>query len=155
MFHFRRISCIGNACSFELDDTAMNLTTPALLFPAISLLLAAYTNRFLSTAQVIRQLHAKYQSGDKDVVTRQIDNLRVRINLIRRMQMMAVTGFILCALSMFLIYIKQIEIAEIVFGCSLSMLVLSLLVSLYEIVISTKAIEIELEDMELGLEQYR
>lgn len=73
----------------------MNLTTPALLFPAISLLLAAYTNRFLSTAQVIRQLHAKYQSGDKDVVTRQIDNLRVRINLIRRMQMMAVTGFIL------------------------------------------------------------
>lgn len=56
---------------------------------------------------------------------------------------------------MFLIYIKQIEIAEIVFGCSLSMLVLSLLVSLYEIVISTKAIEIELEDMELGLEQHR
>lgn len=131
----------------------MNLTTPALLFPAISLLLAAYTNRFLSTAQVIRQLHAKYQSGDKELVTRQIDNLRVRIHLIRRMQMMAVGGFILCALSMFLIYLQQTGIAEIVFGCSLLMLVLSLLLSLYEIVISTRAIDIELEDMALGLEQ--
>ena len=131
----------------------MNLTTPALLFPAISLLLAAYTNRFLSTAQVIRQLHTKYQSGDKELVTRQIDNLRVRIHLIRRMQMMAVGGFILCALSMFLIYLQQIGIAEIVFGCSLLMLVLSLLLSLYEIVISTRAIDIELEDMALGLEQ--
>lgn len=133
----------------------MNLTTPALLFPAISLLLAAYTNRFLSTAQVIRQLHAKYQSGDKELVTRQIDNLRVRIHLIRRMQMMAVGGFILCALSMFLIYLQQTGIAEIVFGCSLLMLVLSLLLSLYEIVISTRAIDIELEDMALGLEQRR
>lgn len=132
----------------------MNLTTPALLFPAISLLLAAYTNRFLSTAQVIRQLHAKYQTGNKDVVTRQITNLRTRIILIRRMQMMAVTGFILCALSMFLVFIKVDLVAQIVFGCSLSMLVVSLLVSLYEIVISTKAIEIEMEDMELGLERH-
>lgn len=129
----------------------MNLTTPALLFPAISLLLSAYTNRFLSVAQVIRQLHAKYQGDAKDVVIRQIANLRIRIILIRRMQMMAVSGFILCALSMFLVFIKIDLVAQIVFGCSLFMLVLSLLASLYEIVISTKAIEIEMEDMELHI----
>jgi hypothetical protein len=132
----------------------MNLTTPALLFPAISLLLAAFTNRFLSTAAVIRQLHAKYQTGDKDVVTRQIANLRTRIILIKRMQTMAVIGFILCALSMFLVFIKIDLAAQIVFGGSLSMLVISLLMSLYEIVISTEAIEIEMEDMELGLQRH-
>jgi hypothetical protein len=132
----------------------MNLTTPALLFPAISLLLAAYTNRFLSTAQVIRQLHAKYQSAEKDVVTRQIANLRKRILLIRRMQVMAVSGFILCALSMFLVFIEFDLVAQTVFGGALFMLVLSLLLSLYEIWISTDAIEIEMEDMELALKRH-
>jgi len=132
----------------------MNLTTPALLFPAISLLLAAYTNRFLSTAQVIRQLHAKYQSAEKDVVTRQIANLRKRILLIRRMQVMAVSGFILCALSMFLVFIEFDLVAQAVFGGALFMLVLSLLLSLYEIWISTDAIEIEMEDMELALKRH-
>jgi hypothetical protein len=130
----------------------MNLTTPALLFPAISLLLAAFTNRFLSTAQVIRQLHAKYQSGEKEVVVRQIANLRKRIILIKRMQTMAVGGFILCAVSMLLVFIKAGVVAEIVFACALLSLVMALLVSLYEIVISTEAIEIELEDMEGGRE---
>ena len=81
----------------------MDLTTPALLFPAISLLLLAYTNRFLVIAQLIRQLHVKYQERAHDVVLRQIANLRVRVMLIRRMQEMGVGAFILCALSMFLV----------------------------------------------------
>ena len=132
-------------------DPLMDLTTPALLFPAISLLLLAYTNRFLVIAQLIRQLHVKYQERAHDVVLRQIANLRVRVMLIRRMQEMGVGAFILCALSMFLVFIKLIFIAQVIFGFSIFMLVLSLLVSLYEIVISTKAIEIEMEDMEQSL----
>ena len=131
----------------------MDLTTPALLFPAISLLLLAYTNRFLVIAQLIRQLHVKYQERAHDVVLRQIANLRVRVMLIRRMQEMGVGAFILCALSMFLVFIKLIFIAQIIFGFSIFMLVLSLLVSLYEIVISTKAIEIEMEDMVQSLQE--
>ena len=71
----------------------MDLTTPALLFPAISLLLLAYTNRFLVTAQLIRQLHVKYQDGARDEVTRQISNLRKRVLLIQRMQAMAYCHF--------------------------------------------------------------
>jgi len=129
----------------------MNLTTPALLFPAISLLLVAFTNRFLVTAQLIRQLHAKYETGAKDVVLRQISNLRTRIMLIRRMQVMGVSAFILCALSMFLIFIDLQMIAQVVFGSSIFLLVMALLVSLYEISISTRAIEIEIEDMEQAL----
>lgn len=133
----------------------MDLTTPALLFPAISLLLLAFTNRFLVTAQLIRQLHVKYQEGKKDVVIRQISNLRVRVMLIRNMQAMGVASFILCALSMFLIFIKLIFTAQIIFGCSIFLLVLALMLSLYEITISTKAIEIEMEDLEQSLKQHQ
>lgn len=133
----------------------MDLTTPALLFPAISLLLLAFTNRFLVTAQLIRQLHVKYQEGKKDVVIRQISNLRIRVMLIRNMQAMGVGSFILCALSMFLIFIKLIFTAQIIFGCSIFLLVLALMFSLYEITISTKAIEIEMEDLEQSLKQHQ
>jgi hypothetical protein len=129
----------------------MNLTTPALLFPAISLLLLAYTNRFVVLAQLIRNLHNQYQKDLTDVVIRQIANLRLRITVIRRMQAFGVSSFILCALSMFLVFINLILIAEYVFGASLFLLVLSLLFSLYEIAISTKAIEIELEGIEQNM----
>lgn len=139
----------------QLDGISMNLTTPALLFPAISLLLVAFTNRFLVTAQLIRQLHAKYETGAKDVVIRQISNLRTRIMLIRRMQALGVSAFILCALSMFLIFIDVQVVAQVVFGLSIFLLVMALLFSLYEISISTKAIEIEMEDMEHALGLHR
>jgi hypothetical protein len=134
----------------------MDLTTPALLFPAISLLLLAYTNRFLVTAQLIRQLHVKYKDdGARDEVTRQISNLRQRVLLIQRMQAMGVVSFLLCALSMLLVFIELIPIAKVIFGLSIFMLVLSLLVSLHEITISTKAIEIEMEDMEQSLRDHK
>ncbi len=133
----------------------MDLTTPALLFPAISLLLLAYTNRFLVTAQLIRQLHVKYKDdGARDEVTRQVSNLRQRVLLIQRMQAMGVVSFLLCALSMLLVFIELIPIAKVIFGLSIFMLVLSLLVSLHEITISTKAIEIEMEDMEQSLHKH-
>ncbi len=132
----------------------MDLTTPALLFPAISLLLLAYTNRFLVTAQLIRQLHVKYQDGAREEVIRQISNLRQRVLLIRRMQAMGVMSFLLCALSMLLVFIELIVVAKVIFGLSIFMLVMSLLVSLHEITISTKAIEIEMEDMEQSLRQH-
>jgi hypothetical protein len=133
----------------------MNLTTPALLFPAISLLLLAYTNRFIVLAQLIRRLHGEYQENLTDVVLRQIANLRLRITLIRRMQVMGVSSFILCALSMFLVFIKMIVIAQYIFGISIFLLVVSLVFSLYEIAISTRAIEIELEDMEQKIRLHR
>lgn len=125
----------------------IDLTTPALLFPAISLLLLAYTNRFLVLAQLIRQLHGK-RDAVTDIVLRQIHNLRQRLFLIKAMQGLGVLSFLLCALSMLLIFVKQIFLAEVMFGLSIALLFLSLLCSLLEIAISTKAIEIELEDLE-------
>jgi hypothetical protein len=126
----------------------MNLTTPALLFPAISLLLLAYTNRFIVLTQLIRHLHSQNQENLTEVVIRQISNLGLRITLIRRMQAMGVLSFLFCTLSMFLLFLDLVRAAEHVFGASIFLLVVSLLFSLYEILISTKAIEIELEDIQ-------
>ncbi len=131
----------------------MNLTTPALLFPAISLLLLAYTNRFLVLAQLIRQLHGQYKDDQKEIVVRQIANLRQRITLIRRMQALGVMSFILCAVSMFLVFVRLELVAQYAFGLSIFLLLLSLIFSFYEITISTRAIEIELEDLEQKLNQ--
>lgn len=128
----------------------VTLTTPALLFPAISLLLLAYTNRFLAIANIIRQLHTKYLNNPESVLKGQIQNLRLRLFLIRTMQFFGVGSLFLCVLAMFFIYLKVGEWGSVIFGISLVCLLLSLFISLREIQLSTRALEIELSDMELG-----
>lgn len=126
----------------------MTITTPALLFPAISLLLLAYTNRFLVLAQLIRQLNHREGDQVRDLAKRQIENLRQRIVLIRSMQRWGVISFLLCTLSMFCLFMAWELAGKWCFGASLAALVFSLTVSLYEIQISCNAINIELESME-------
>ncbi|WP_425392575.1 DUF2721 domain-containing protein [Ekhidna sp.] len=128
----------------------ITLTTPALLFPAISLLLLAYTNRFLAIATLIRQLHKSYMNDPKSVLEGQLKNLRKRLFLIRAMQLFGVLSLLLCVLAMFFIYLKVGEWGSGTFGVSLVLLLLSLFISLREIQLSTKALDIELSDMELG-----
>jgi hypothetical protein len=125
----------------------LELTTPALLFPAVSLLFLAYTNRFLVLAQLIRQLHGNNRAEVHDIVVRQIKNLRQRLRLMKVMQLLAVVSFILCSLSMALIFFSQRGIAHLLFGASLFSLTGSLIVSLYEVWLSTGAIELELSDL--------
>ncbi|MCO7188209.1 MULTISPECIES: DUF2721 domain-containing protein [unclassified Pseudoalteromonas] len=126
----------------------MTLTTPGLLFPAISLLLLAYTNRFLVLAQLIRELNAREGEHLRPLVIAQIDNLKKRIKLIRLMQVWGVIAFLLCTLSMFALFIDVAIFGVILFGASLCCLTLSLLLSLYEIHISCDAIAIELNNIE-------
>ncbi|MEQ8904876.1 DUF2721 domain-containing protein [Ekhidna sp.] len=128
----------------------ITLTTPALLFPAISLLLLAYTNRFLAIATLIRQLHKSYLNDPKSVLEGQLKNLRKRLFLIRAMQMFGVMSLLLCVLAMFFIYLKVGEWGSGIFGVSLVLLLLSLIISVREIQLSTKALDLELSDMELG-----
>jgi len=130
-------------------NIALDLTTPALLFPAISLLLLAYTNRFLVLAQLIRQLNARENSNQiRAMVKAQISNLRNRLNLIRRMQFFGVLSFLLCTAAMFAVFLKQSLLGTSLFGLSLTCLLYSLILSLYEIHISCQAIEIELTNIE-------
>lgn len=126
----------------------IDITTPALLFPAISLLLLAYTNRFLVLAQLTRQLHAEHREKKSEANLRQILNLRKRIQLIRVMQLLGVLSFTLCALSMFALFLTWVLPAKVFFGLSLLGLFCSLLFSLYEIAISSDSLNIALEDLE-------
>lgn len=126
----------------------MTLTTPALLFPAISLLLLAYTNRFLVLAQLIRQLKRMDSEDTHAVITRQIGILRKRVILTKRMQAFGVLSFLLCTVSMFALFVGADITGMLAFGASLILLSLSLIYSLYEIVISTDAINVELENFE-------
>jgi amino acid transporter len=131
----------------------ININTPALLFPAISLLMLAYTNRFFAIAARVRSLHDEYaKAPNKEIVFRQIKNLRKRLNMIRNMQVLGVVCFLLSMICMYCIFRGAMAAANIIFAVSLISLIASLVISLMEIFISTHAVELELSDME-GLEK--
>ncbi|MGB5646230.1 DUF2721 domain-containing protein [Muriicola sp.] len=129
----------------------LTLTTPALLFSAISLIMLAYTNRFLAYAAVIRNLHDKYLVQQDESLIEQIKNLKLRLNLTRWMQIFGITSLLLCVLTMFLIYIKQPMLAIWIFGIALLLLIFSLALLIKEIQISTKALKLHLSDIEKHL----
>jgi hypothetical protein len=128
--------------------TDLTLTTPALLFSAISLLLLAYTNRFLAIAALVRNLHSLYKEKPDEILFGQIKNLRLRLSLIRHMQIYGLASLLLCVICMFLIYIGYMLIAIYVFGVALFLLISSLGISVWEIQISVKALNLQLSDME-------
>lgn len=126
----------------------ISLTTPALLFSAISLIMLAYTNRFLAYASVVRNLYAAIQkNSDNKVLFAQIQNLRKRLFLTQAMQILGIASLLLCVLCMFLIYVNWIFAGEVIFGIALVLLILSLALSIREIQISVKALDIQLSDM--------
>lgn len=129
--------------------TEITINTPALLFPAITLLMLAYTNRFLALASLIRNLHAKYKQvgEERTIIREQIRNLKRRLTLVKQMQGSGLTSFFLCVLCMLFIFLDYQIAAYSIFGASLLFLLWSLALSLNEIFISTKALEIELQDM--------
>ena len=126
----------------------LTLTTPALLFSAISLIMLAYTNRFLAYAAVVRNLHDMYKKDQNQVLIRQIKNLRQRLYLTRAMQIFGISSLLLCVSTMFLIYIEQHVIAIWVFGMALILLIVSLALLIKEIQISVEALEHHLSDLE-------
>lgn len=131
----------------------LTLNAPALLFPTISLLMLAYTNRFLAIASLIRNLHARYQNEHNPNILAQIRNLRLRVRLIRDMQVLGVFSLLLCVLCMFLIFEEKIRIAQYIFGGSLVVLMVSLGLSITEIYLSIRALNIQLSDIEESTEK--
>lgn len=127
----------------------ININTPALLFPAITLLMLAYTNRFLSLATLVRKLHEEYIRGEREKdILRQIKNIRSRLNLIRYMQSFGILSFLCCVLCMYTIFRGWTIMAHWIFAGSLISLLISIVLSLIEINKSTRAIEIELGDIQ-------
>ena len=124
----------------------MSLGTPALLFGAIALTLLAYTNRFFVLARLIRDIHAHKDGEDATLEKKQIPNLRIRIRLVQAMQAFGVLSFLFCTLSMLFVFLDSIHTGETLFIISVISLMLSLLFSLWEVLLSTKALDFVLDD---------
>jgi hypothetical protein len=126
----------------------LTLATPALLFSAISLIMLAYTNRFLAYASLVRSLHSRYMEHKDKVLLWQIKNLRQRLALTRGMQVLGISSLLLCVATMFFLYIGSDTLAEVIFGIALLLLIGSLTLLIWEIQISTRALDLHLGDME-------
>lgn len=127
----------------------LTLITPTFLFSAVSLILLAYTNRFLSYAQLVRALSLQYSEQPSSVTAAQIANLSKRLYLTRSMQVLGIGSLFLCVLTMFFIYIGLQTAAALIFAIALLMLIASLGVSVWEIMISVRALEIYLKNMDI------
>jgi len=128
----------------------MDLTTPALLFPALSLLMLAYTNRFLALANLVRTLHSDYSRDPSGMVKGQIRNLQRRISLIKIMQIFGVFSLLLCVVTMFLLFFGYELAGDAVFALSLISMIASLAFSLAELFMSVTALNLQLSDIEEG-----
>lgn len=128
--------------------STITLTTPGLLFSAISLLLLAYSNRFLAIAALIRSLHDEYLNEKDELVLTQIKLLRKRVYLIRTMQSAGIMSLFMCVLCMFLLFGDEVFFGKVAFGIGLLFLLVSLGLSVYEIYISSNALNLQLSDIE-------
>jgi hypothetical protein len=131
-----------------IPSMEISLTTPALLFPAISLLMLAYTNRFLTIATIIRNLHDRYKNEATDNLLGQIANLRYRIYLIRNMQIFGVLSLLFCVTSMFALFAGWILAGQWTFAIALVLMMVSMLISLRELQISVGALDLLLMELE-------
>lgn len=122
-----------------MEELSYNM--PGLLFPAISLLMLAYTNRFLGLASVVRHLVDKHGAAADADVQFQIHNLRTRIQLIRHAQTQGVLSLTLCTVSLFLLFLEAGLLAQLAFAGALLLMLGSLGLSLREIHLSARALD--------------
>ena len=61
----------------------LSVTDPAFLFPGISLLFLAYTNRYLALAGIVRALNRDVDEQDVTNRVKQIESIHIRILLIK------------------------------------------------------------------------
>lgn len=125
----------------------LTYTAPAILFPALSLLLLAYTNRFLALARLIRELYAQYLVNNDMHVKEQIDSLQFRMRIIKTTQVYGVASFFAGVLCVFLLFAGWLTAAQWVFGLSLILMLVSLALSLREVYVSLDTLSLLLRDL--------
>lgn len=125
----------------------LTIETPALLFSATTLILLAYTNRFLTIAQLIRTLKETYIKEVNSSILLEIKNLNLRLNLIRAMQLMGVLCLFLSVFAMLMLFLEQHLMGIYLFGSSILCLLISLGISFWEISISVNALQLHLKDL--------
>lgn len=125
----------------------LHIETPALLFSATSLILLAYTNRFLTIATIIRGLKINYQTKESENILLEIKNLNLRLTLIRNMQLFGVLSLFLSVFAMLLLFLEQQVPGIYLFCASMLSLLISLGISFWEISISVDALKLHLSDL--------
>ena len=126
----------------------ITLTTPALLFPALSLLMLAYTNRFLTLSSIIRELYKLYQDTHDEIILGQISNLRYRVVLIRNMQIFGAVSILCCVVCMLVLFFGLVDLGKVIFIVSLVLLMISLTLSIRELQVSVGALNLQLSALE-------
>jgi len=122
----------------------LQLTTPALLFSTVSLLILAFNNRFTSIAGLIRKLHDEHRATPSVHLPPQIFRLRRRLRIIRDMQRIAITSLALSIVTMLLLFYNATSAARMVFTASLVLLVLAIALALVELSVATNALNMDL-----------
>lgn len=132
----------------------IEINTPAILFPAISLLMLAYTNRYLALASLIRKLHSDYVAGHEPAVRAQIENLRFRMRLIRQMQLLGMLSLLVCLGSVILLLAGWGRVGSGLFGVAVLIMASSIFQCLREILHSGGALDILLKQMETAEDRF-
>ena len=124
-------------------------STPAVVFSATSLLMLAYTNRFLTLSELTRNLYNRYKdsNGKDNSAKGQIDNLKLRLKIIRWMQIFGAVSFSLSVVSMLAMVFINDTVSLSIFIISLFCLLVSLGLLVYELQISVRALTIQLNEM--------
>lgn len=125
----------------------LHIETPALLFSATSLILLAYTNRFLTIAQIVRGLKKNYDEVQTKSILLEIKNLNLRLTLIRYMQLFGVLCLFLSVFAMLVMFLELQDAGLYLFGASMFCLLISLGISFWEISISVDALRVHLSDI--------
>lgn len=126
----------------------MDLTTPAVLLSTISLLILAFTNRFLTMTGRARELHKEYKTAPDEALLMQLERLLSRIHRIRDAMTIGVASLFFFVFTMFLIFTEHADWAHHSFFAGLLLLMVALAVSTYEIYLSCNAIDIQLKELE-------
>ncbi len=153
MFHATKITVSAAERPLPVKITTslgmhIEISTPALLFPAVSLLMLAYTNRFFGLAAIIRNLHRTHTEKPNPIYLLEIKSMRRRMHLIRDMQSFGILAMLLCTACMFLLFRGYYRAGEAVFAVSILLLSLSLVWALVEIRMSGRALDLHLQDLE-------
>lgn len=130
----------------------LTFSTPALFFSALSIMVLAYTSKFVTYGLLIRKLYLQYKTFPDKGTLNQIHNLKKRLYLIRGMQICGISGLFGCAITMYFLYLDIRPISTTVFGISMVMITISLLFLLIELFISTKALNLCLKDIESNVQ---
>jgi len=124
---------------------SLNITDPAILFPGISLLFLAYTNRYLALANIIRQLNKVIDDHFDENREKQIQDLLARVKLIRLMQLFGIMAFISCILSISCMLFGFQTAGEYAFGGSMACMFVSLCTAFIEVSKSGDGLRLEIE----------